>query len=143
MTTMSGTTRLMAGLIIIAVPTIEFGGSFLLRSLMDASSGYMDNALRQNFFRAGHAHAGVITLLALVCQILVDTAVLLPVLQWLVRIGVPLGGILMSAGFFTSMSAPTTQAPGPTVNLIYVGALLVGVSVVTLGVGLIRKTPGR
>lgn len=138
---MSGATRLMAGLILIAVPTIEFGGSFLLRSLSDASSGYMDNALRQNFFRAGHAHAGVITLLALICQVLVDAAVLRPAVQWLVRVGVPFGGILMSAGFFTAMHSPTAQTPGPTVALVYVGALLLAVSVVTLGVGLIRRQP--
>ncbi len=140
---MSRATRLMAGLILLAVPTIEAGGSFLLRSLIDENSGYMDNALRQNFFRAGHAHAGVITLLALVCQILVDAAVLIPQLQWFVRVGVPVGGILMSAGFFTSMYSPTAETPGPIMTLIYVGALLVAVSVVTLGIGLIRKSPAQ
>jgi hypothetical protein len=39
-----------------------------LTSLVDKSSGYMDNPLRQNFFRAGHAHAGVIVILSLVCH---------------------------------------------------------------------------
>jgi hypothetical protein len=129
----------MAGLILVAVPTIEFGGSFLLRALTDESSGYMDNALRQNFFRAGHAHAGVVTILALLCQILVDAAALPRGLQWLVRAGVPLGGILMSAGFFTSMYSPAAAAPGPTLALVYVGAALLAVSVVTLGIGLMRK----
>jgi hypothetical protein len=75
-------------------------------------------------------------------QLLVDAAVLVPALQWLVRIGIPVvGGILMSAGFFTSMYPPTTQAPRPTVNLVYVGAMLLAVSVVTLGVG--RRKPRR
>jgi hypothetical protein len=32
----------------------------------------IDNPLRQNFFRAGHAHAGVIVVLSLVCQMLAD-----------------------------------------------------------------------
>jgi len=49
----------------------------------------MDNPLRQNFFRAGHAHAGVIVILSLVCQILVDAAALPMPLLWFVRIGVP------------------------------------------------------
>lgn len=136
---MSPAARFMAGVILIAVPTIESGGAFLLRSLLEEGSGYTENALRQNLFRAGHAHAGVITLLALVCQLLVDAAVLIPALQWLVRVGIPVGGILMSAGFFTSMYPPTAQAPGPTLNLVYVGAMLLAVSVVTLGVGLLRK----
>ena len=56
--------RLMSGIILITVPTIQYGGYFLLTSLMNKGSGYMENSLRQNFFRAGHAHAGVIVILA-------------------------------------------------------------------------------
>jgi hypothetical protein len=97
---MSRATRLMAGLTLVLVPTIELGGSFLLSSLIDRDSGYMANALRQNLFRAGHAHAGVLTILSLVCQILVDAARLATAMQWLVRIGVPVSGILISGGFF-------------------------------------------
>jgi hypothetical protein len=37
---------------------------------MDKARGYMNNPLRQNFFRAGHAHAGVIVILSLVCELL-------------------------------------------------------------------------
>ena len=136
---MSPATRMMAGLILIAVPTIESGGYFLLTSLIDTSSGYMTNALRQNFFRAGHAHAGVITLLSLVGQMLTDAARLSRALEWLVRIGLPLSGILMSAGFFTSMLPPTAQAPGPTIVLIHAGMVLLGLSVLVLGIGLLRK----
>ncbi len=56
--------RLFSGIILITVPTIQYGGYFLLTSLMVKTSGYMDNQLRQNFFRAGHAHAGVIVILS-------------------------------------------------------------------------------
>ena len=101
----------------------------------------MANALRQDFFRAGHAHAGVITILSLICQVLVDAAVLSAAFQWLVRVGIPLSGILLSAGFFTSMGRVAATAPGPTVALIYVGMALLAVSVVTLGIGLMRKRP--
>ena len=138
---MSRATRVMAGLILISIPTIAFGGYFLLTSLMDKSSGYAANALRQDFFRAGHAHAGVITLLSLICQLLVDAAALPTALQWLARLGVPLAGILLSAGFFTSMLPPTALAPGPAVVLIYLGAALLVVSVLTLGIGLLRPRP--
>lgn len=44
--------RLLSGIILITVPTIQYGGYFLLTSLIDKSSGYMNNPLRQNFFRA-------------------------------------------------------------------------------------------
>jgi hypothetical protein len=133
--------RLMSGIILITVPTIQYGGYFLLTSLMNKSSGYMENPLRQNFFRAGHAHAGVIVILSLVCQILADAAVLPTPLLWFVRIGVPLSAILISAGFFFSVLPPTaTQASG-AVSLIYAGALIVAVGVVTLGIGLLGTPP--
>src|SRR5439155_24657977 len=82
--------RMMSGIIFITVPTIQYGGYFLLTSLMNKGSGYMENPLRQNFFRAGHAHAGVIVILSLVCQMLGDAVVLPAPLLWFVRIGVPL-----------------------------------------------------
>lgn len=130
--------RLMSGIILITVPTIQYGGYFLLTSLMNKSSGYMENPLRQNFFRAGHAHAGVIVILSLVCQILADAAVLPTPLLWFVRIGVPLAAVLISAGFFFSVLPPTaTQASG-AVALIYAGALVLAVGVVALGIGLLR-----
>ncbi len=135
---MSRATRLMAGLTLVLVPTIQLGGSFLLVSLIDRDSGYATNALRQSFVRAGHAHAGVLTILSLLCQIFVDVARLSQALAWLVRIGAPLSGILISAGFFLSMLAPGAAEPGRAIVLIYVGAVLLAASVVSLGIGLLR-----
>ena len=130
--------RMMSGIILITVPTIQYGGYFLLTSLMNKSSGYMENPLRQNFFRAGHAHAGVIVILSLVCQMLADTAVLpMPVL-WFVRVGVPVSAILISAGFFLSVLPPNAIQASKSVSLIYAGALVLAVGVVTLGIGLLR-----
>jgi hypothetical protein len=130
--------RMMSGIILITVPTIQYGGYFLLTSLMNKGSGYMENPLRQNFFRAGHAHAGVIVILSLVCQMLADAATLSSPLLWAVRIGVPLAAILISSGFFFSVLSPTaTQANGAVV-LIYLGAAVLAFSVVTLGIGLFR-----
>ena len=131
--------RLMSGIILITVPTIQYGGYFLLSSLMNKSSGYMDNPLRQNFFRAGHAHAGVVVILSLICQLFADAAVLPTPLLWAVRIGVPLSAILISSGFFFSVLSPTaTQASG-AVSLIYAGAVILAAGVVTLGIGLLRS----
>ena len=130
--------RLMAGLILITVPTIQYGGYFLLTSLLNKGSSYMDNPLRQNFFRAGHAHAGVIVILSLVCQILADAAVLPLPLLWGVRAGVPVSAILISAGFFFSMLSPTASQPSGAVALIYAGAFVLALGVVTLGIGLLR-----
>src|ERR1700719_572587 len=131
--------RLLSGIILITVPTIQYGGYFLLTSLIDKSSGYMNNPLRQNFFRAGHAHAGVIVILSLVCQVLADAALLPPSLLWTARIAVPLAAILIPAGFFFSMLTPTTTQPSGAVGLIYAGAVVLAAGVLLLGVGLIRS----
>ena len=98
--------KLMSGITLIIVPTIQYGGYFLLTSLMSKSSGYMENPLRQNFFRAGHAHAGVIVLLSLICQMLADSAALPISLLWLVRIAVPFAAVLISAGFLLFRASP-------------------------------------
>jgi len=131
--------KMFCGIILITVPTIQYGGYFLLTSLIDKSSGYMDNPLRQNFFRAGHAHAGVIVILSLICQLLADSALLPPSLVWTARIAVPLAAILIPAGFFLSMLSPTATQPGPAVGLIYAGAVSLAVGVLLLGVGLLRS----
>jgi hypothetical protein len=131
--------KMFCGIILITVPTIQYGGYFLLTSLMDKSSNYMDNPLRQNFFRAGHAHAGVIVILSLICQLLADSALLPASLLWAVRIAVPLAAILISAGFFFSMLPPNATQPGPAVGLIYAGAVSLALGVLVLGVGLVRS----
>src|ERR1700730_5662508 len=105
---------------------------------MNRSSGYMENPLRQNFFRAGHAHAGMIVILSLVCQILADAAVLPAPMLWFIRIGVPVSAILISAGFFFSVLPRDATRVSGAVSLIYAGALLLAIGVVTLGVGLLR-----
>ena len=130
--------RVMAGIILITVPTIQYGGYFLLTSLMNKNSGYMENPLRQNFFRAGHAHAGVIVILSLICQLLADAATLPAPMLWLIRIGVPLAAILISAGFFFSVLSPAATEANGAVSLIYVGAIVLAVAVVSLGIGLFR-----
>ena len=132
--------RLISGIILITVPTIQYGGYFLLTSLMNKGSGYLENPLRQNFFRAGHAHAGVIVILSLVCQVLADSAVLPSPLVWFVRIGVPMAAILISAGVFFSMLPPEATQPSGAVGLIYAGAFILAISVITLGAGLIRTS---
>ena len=130
--------KLISGIVLITVPTIEYGGAFLLSMLRHGDSAYMQNVLRQSLMRAGHAHAGVIVILSLICQLYADAAVLPPALIWLVRLGVPAAAILVSAGFFLSVLPPDTVRVGPSIALVYVGAVLLGIAVLVLGIGLLR-----
>jgi hypothetical protein len=123
---------------LITIPSIQYGGYFLQTSLMDRTSRYVDNPLRQNFFRAGHAHAGVLVILSLICQVLANSAALPAWLMWIVRAGIPAAAILLPLGFFLSVAAPTSVAPNRAVVLIYIGAVILAFSVLTLGIGLLR-----
>jgi hypothetical protein len=138
MLTISNTTRILCGIALITVPTIEYGGVFLLKLLRTREAGYMDNPLRQSFFRAGHAHAGVISILSLICQLLVDSIALPEALAWFVRLGVPAAAILMPLGFFLSVAPPHADRPNGAIQLVYWGAAILAISVLALGIGLVR-----
>jgi uncharacterized membrane protein len=135
---MSETSLLVAGIMLVTVPIIEFGGVALLGFIRRRDPGYVDNPLRKALFRAGHAHAGVLVILALVVLLYVDQARLPEALLTLVRTGVALAPILVSAGFFFSVASPRAERPNRFLGLVYVGALLLAMGTVTLGVGLLR-----
>jgi hypothetical protein len=134
----SNITRLLCGITLITVPSIEYGGTFLLKMLRTREPGYLDNPIRQNLFRAGHAHAGVIVIFSLVCQMLVDSIGLPDALAWFVRIGVPATAIVMPLGFFLSVASPKAERPNGAIRLVYVGAVILAISVLILGIGLVR-----
>jgi uncharacterized membrane protein len=134
---MSEASRQLAGILLVLVPTVEFGGWSLLRMIAKRTPGYLDNPVRQNLFRAGHAHAGVLVMLALVGILYVDQTDLSDGARTLVRSGLALAPILMSAGFFLSVVPPAAERPNRMIALVYVGALLLGAGAVTLGVSLL------
>jgi Ni,Fe-hydrogenase I cytochrome b subunit len=127
--------RLMSGILLITVPTIQYGGYFLLRLFSGQMPQMKPSPLQISFFRAGHAHAGVLVILSLLCQIFVEHAALAPAYVWFVRIGVPLAAILIPLGFFLSV-AFTPDRPNKWILALYAGAVVLAISVVMLGVGL-------
>ena len=102
-----------------------------------------DNPLRQDLWRAGHAHAGVWLILALVALRYVDEANLSDGMKWLVRGSIPIAAILVPAAFFLSVLAPDATTPNGLIYLAYVGAVLLAVGVLVLGVGLVRRPAQR
>jgi hypothetical protein len=75
---MSRESRMFAGVLLVVLPSVMFGGLTLLISLTRNLPGYNDNPLRHDLWRAGHAHAGVYLVLSLVMLRYVDEAVLSP-----------------------------------------------------------------
>ncbi len=126
-----------AGVLLITVPTIAFGGAMLLRQIGAREPGYLDNPVRQNLWRAGHAHAGVLVILALVGMLYVDQAGLSSGLEWLLRLTLVAPPILMPLGFFLSVASPQSERPNGLIYLVPAGGLSLSVGAVTLGIGLV------
>jgi hypothetical protein len=135
---MSRESRMLAGILLVVLPTVMFGGLSLLSFLTRGSPGYTDNPLRHDLWRAGHAHAGVYLVLSLVMLRYVDEAVLSPFWKWIARTGAPIAAILIPSAFFLSVVSPTATEPNGLMNLAYIGALFLAAAVLSLGVGLLR-----
>ena len=94
---MSSESRRLAGLLLVILPTVMVGGVSILTLLIN-DPGYMRNPLRQDLWRAGHAHAGVLLMLSLIVLRYVDEADLTARLKGFVRSAAPSAAILMPAG---------------------------------------------
>lgn len=137
---MSRASRRLAGILLIVFPTVIYGGVSLLGLLMN-NPRYQENALRQDLWRAGHAHAGVLLILALVCLRYVDEINLPGWVRGVVREAVPLAAILLPAGFFLSVLSPDATEPNAFIYLAYVGAVSLSIGLLGLGLGLLRARP--
>ncbi len=120
-------------------PAIIYGGVSLLGFLIDSQSGYIQNPVRQDLWRAGHAHAGVLLILALVALRYVDQAVLPGWLKEFVRHAIPGAAVLLPVAFFLSVPLPSDTKPNSLIYLAFVGAVLLAAGLITLGVGLLRR----
>ena len=136
---MRAESRRIAGVLLVVFPSVIFGGASLLWLIVSGESGYLDNPVRQDLFRAGHAHAGVILILSLVALRYVDEAELREGTRWLVRLAIPSAAILLPSAFFFSVLSPTATEPNAVVYLAVAGALVLATALVVLGVGLMRR----
>ncbi len=77
--------------------------------------------------------------LALVVLRYVDKANLSNDMKWFVRGSIPIAAILVPSAFFLSVLSPHATTPSGVILLAYVGAVLLAIGVVVLGVGLVRR----
>ena len=138
---MSPQSRRVAGVLLVLLPTVMFGGVSILTLLIN-DPGYRQNPLRQDLWRAGHAHAGVLLVLSLVALRYVDEARLSTGLKRFVRLAFPTAAVLLPIAFFFSVLTPDATEPNGVINLAYLGALVLAAGVLLLGIGLLR-TPGK
>ena len=136
---MSNESRRVAGVLLIVLPTVMIGGVSLLSMLL-WEPAYAANPLRQDLWRAGHAHAGVLLILSLVVLRYVDDAQLSEPVKQFVRLAAPSAAILLPVAFFLSVLTPEAREPNGLIYLAYVGAAVLAAGVITLGVGLFRRS---
>ena len=136
---LSQESKIVCGVLLILVPTIMYGGFTLLGILTDGEVGHKPGGLELNetqraLWRAGHAHAGVYVILALILQPLVDQSSLSNPLKWIARLGAPIASIVLPVGFFGLAFIVNFKWA------MYLGITCLGVSMLLTGIGLLKKT---
>lgn len=131
---MSETTRLLAGILLLSLVTVETGGAYLVKLVRGAAPA---TPFQLGFARAGHAHAAVLLVLSLTGLLYVDAAHLAGLWGWLARIGVPVAALLMPGGFFFSSMGEGRTRPNGFVALVYIGAIVLAAGLASLGTGLL------
>jgi hypothetical protein len=126
--------RIIAGVMLLSVVTIEFGGLYLVR-VVRGQVPLTD--FQKAFARAGHAHAGVLVTLGLVGLLVVDITGFTGVALWVARLGIPVAAILMPAGFFASSSGKDVTQPNRAIWLLWAGAVSLAAGAIALGIGLL------
>lgn len=123
----------VAGATILTVVGVMSGGTFLLRI---AAGDLPFNDLQKTFFRAGHAHAGVLIILGLVSVLLQNAAGVTSDWRW-AAVGVLASALLIPAGFFLSVLGRDPRRPNRLVALLWTGVVVLAASLVAVGVSVI------
>lgn len=134
MLTLSPETTSTAGVVLLLATTVASGGYFLTKVVRGSVPA---TDFQRSFYRAGHAHAGVLIILGLICLILSDATDLAAPWSWLASSGVLLAAIVMPAGFFLSAIGEGRTAPNRLIVLLWIGSLFLIVGLATCGIGLI------
>ena len=135
---LSRETKILAGIILLAVPTVQYGGLAILGMVTHGAAGISGadahlNAEQLALFRAGHAHAGVWLILSLVIQVLLDAARLPASAKFWARLLAPAGTLAVSGGFFGLAFRADFRF------LLYFGALAMAFSLLVTALGLFRS----
>lgn len=139
---MTNEARKISGYILLSVPTIIYGGYFLLTVLSGQQEHLQLTDFQKSMFRAGHAHAGVLVILALVAQLFADHASLSNRWKWFARLSFPISAITISLGFFAAAIGRQITEPTGLIFILYVGIAILTFGLLTLGIGLIRQKKG-
>jgi len=130
-------TKLYPIVAVLSLVTVEYGGWALL-SFVSARRGQLDDFQTQ-FFRAGHAHAGVLLVLSLVYFLYLGSKTdFAESTQWIAGAILLTGVLAQSGGFFLHLAVGEVGRGSPGTRLTRSGALLIATALVLLAVGIAR-----
>jgi heme/copper-type cytochrome/quinol oxidase subunit 4 len=118
----------------IALPTVMFGGYSLLRLLLQ---GGVLTPAREQFFRAGHGHAGSLLLMSLLYDYFMDATSLSSTVKVISAIVLFLSILAISFGFFLHMPRADMKRPSAGTTLTAIGSIFASLAILVLVYGLI------
>ena len=127
-------TTVLPVIVLLSLVGVEYGGWALLGFL--TGSGQLGE-FREQFFRAGHAHAGVLLVLSLVYFLYLDRTGYSTGVQWLAGLLLLVGIIAQSGGFFLHMGLGQKDRSSLGTVVTRTGALLIAAALVVLALGLL------
>ena len=120
---------------VLSLVTVEYGGWALL-SFVSARRGQL-NDFQTQFFRAGHAHAGVLLVLSLVYFLYLDARTdFAESTQWIAGAILLAGVLAQSGGFFLHFGVGEVGQASIGTRLTRLGALLIATALVILALGI-------
>ena len=126
--------RILAGILLLSLVTVETGGLYMLKIVRGKADV---TPFQEKFARAGHAHAGVLLLLALLVQPYADATAQDGFVGWLSRSGVAVAALVMPGGFFFSSMGAGRTTPNRLIVMVFAGAALLAISLTSLAIGLL------
>ncbi len=117
----------------IALPTVMYGGYALLGLLTRVGL----SEFQRTYFRAGHAHAGVLLLMSLLYHYYMEQTNLSPAVKVGASVVVLVGILAQSGGFFLHMVIGQPGQPSFGTTITILGAVLLASAILVLVYGLI------
>ncbi|OXM49860.1 hypothetical protein [Amycolatopsis alba] len=125
---MEGPIRLFTVIALVSLPTVMYGGYALMGVLRDKKL----TEHQRGMFRAGHAHAGVLLVLALVALQILGQTGLPGTARWIVCFLLLFGVLAQSGGFFLHLLPNKGKLGGRVTSA---GAVLLGAAILTTAYG--------
>ena len=131
-------TRLFAIVSLVSLPTVMYGG-YALRRLLERGEGLGE--FERTYFRAGHAHAGVLLVLSLVYYAYLDRTTVSRGAKWLACAALVVGILAQAGGFFLHLAVGEEGRTSAGTWVTTAGAALLDAAVLFLAYALIRAYP--